>query len=109
LAVLDLTTTALTMTLTGIAADLRASGDMIALSRRPIAVFSMLGGAAVGTVLDLHAGAKWALLVAVALAALVTTAADPQWSSTGSQGYRPHLKMWSVAPWNRTAIVRAWS
>jgi uncharacterized membrane protein YoaK (UPF0700 family) len=75
LAVMDLTTTVLTMTLTGIAADLRASGGMITLTRRLLAVLTMLLGAVAGALLDLHAGAQWALLLAVALTATVAAGA----------------------------------
>jgi uncharacterized membrane protein YoaK (UPF0700 family) len=75
LAVLDLTTTVLTMTLTGIAADLRAPGGLITLTRRLLAVLTMLAGAAIGTLLDRHAGAQWALLLAVVLTAAVAAAA----------------------------------
>lgn len=74
LAVMDLTTTVLTMTLTGIA-DLRASADPVALTRRLLAVLAMLVGAAIGTLLDLHVGAQWALLFAVALTAVVAAGA----------------------------------
>src|SRR4051794_23030723 len=55
LAVPDLTTTVLTMTLTGLAADVRA-GHRDAVTRRLTAVFAMLAGAAAGALLVLHAG-----------------------------------------------------
>ena len=51
LAVPDLTTTVLTMTLTGIAADVRARKPGPALLRRLLAVATMLTGAAVGALL----------------------------------------------------------
>jgi uncharacterized membrane protein YoaK (UPF0700 family) len=70
LAVPDLTTTVLTMTLTGIAADARARGPV--LTRRLLAVATMLAGAIVGALLVLHVGAAAALGLAVALVALVT-------------------------------------
>lgn len=75
LAVMDLTTTVLTMTLTGIAADLRAPDRLTTLTRRLLAVLTMLAGAALGTLLDLRAGPRWALLLAVALTAAVAVTA----------------------------------
>jgi uncharacterized membrane protein YoaK (UPF0700 family) len=74
LAVPDLTTTVLTMTLTGIAADLRHSPAHIAL-RRIIAVLAMLLGAGVGAFLVLNTGLAWPLgLVLVLLGAVVAIA-----------------------------------
>jgi uncharacterized membrane protein YoaK (UPF0700 family) len=70
LAVPDATTTVLTMTLTGFAADLR-NRDWRVLLRRLLAVAAMLLGALVGALLVLRAGAAWALALAVALVALV--------------------------------------
>ena len=70
LAVPDLTTTVLTMTLTGIASDLHAGNVAVAI-RRLLAVAAMLLGAAVGAVLVLHAGAAWGLGLAAALVAVV--------------------------------------
>jgi uncharacterized membrane protein YoaK (UPF0700 family) len=76
LAVPDLTTTVLTMTLTGIAADVRAEGHGRAgLSRRLLAVITMLVGAAGGALLVLHVGTAAALGVAVGLLAAVTVGA----------------------------------
>ena len=76
LAVPDLTTTVLTMTLTGIAADVRAKDHGRAgLSRRVLAVATMFGGAACGALLVLHAGATAALGLAVGLLAVVTAGA----------------------------------
>ena len=70
-AVPDLTTTVLTMTLTGLAADSRLSGGSGAGSvRRGAAVVSMLAGAVCGALL-LRA-ALWAVLLAAAALALVT-------------------------------------
>jgi uncharacterized membrane protein YoaK (UPF0700 family) len=62
----DLTTTVLTMTLTGIAADIRTQGTAVAV-RRVLAVAAMLGGAAFGAVLVIHAQPAVALAVAVGL------------------------------------------
>jgi uncharacterized membrane protein YoaK (UPF0700 family) len=69
LAVPDLTTTVLTMTLTGIAADRQA--DRSVVSRRLLAVLAMLGGAVAGALLDLHLGPSAAMALAVGLFALV--------------------------------------
>jgi uncharacterized membrane protein YoaK (UPF0700 family) len=74
LAVPDLTTTVLTMTLTGIAADLRSRNLRVAL-RRTLAVVAMLMGALVGAVLVLHAGVPAALFTATGLTALVAAGA----------------------------------
>jgi uncharacterized membrane protein YoaK (UPF0700 family) len=71
LAVPDLTTTVLTMTLTGIAADVRTSGRAV-VTRRVLSVAMMFGGALIGAVLVLNAGLAWALLPApVVLLAIV--------------------------------------
>jgi uncharacterized membrane protein YoaK (UPF0700 family) len=70
LAVPDLTTTVLTMTLTGIGADLRRAGVVTGV-RRLLAVLAMFVGALVGTVLFLRAGTVWALLLALVLVAVV--------------------------------------
>ncbi len=72
LAVPDLTTTVLTMTLTGIAADLRAEGTAWPqLLRRFVAVAATLGGAVVGAILVLETTTTLALVVAVAILATV--------------------------------------
>jgi uncharacterized membrane protein YoaK (UPF0700 family) len=75
LAVPDLTTTVLTMTLTGIAADLRGRHYGPALLRRLLAVATTLAGAAAGSWLVLHASPAAALGPAVALLAAVTAGA----------------------------------
>lgn len=70
LAVPDLTTTVLTMTLTGIAADSgRSSG--LTTTRRALAVLTMLLGAGVGALLVLHTGLASALGLAMFLLGLV--------------------------------------
>jgi uncharacterized membrane protein YoaK (UPF0700 family) len=75
LAVPDLTTTVLTMTLTGIAADVRSAGRPV-VTRRVLAVLTMFVGALAGTLLVLHAGLAWALLPApVLLVAVVVVLA----------------------------------
>jgi uncharacterized membrane protein YoaK (UPF0700 family) len=76
LAVPDLTTTVLTMTLTGIAADVRAKGHGLAgLRTRVLAVATMFAGAACGALLVLHASATAALGLATGLLAVVTVGA----------------------------------
>jgi uncharacterized membrane protein YoaK (UPF0700 family) len=85
LAVPDLTTTVLTMTLTGLAADMR-SGDNVAVFRRLLAVRAMLAGAMAGALLVLRVspssalGLAVALLAAVAIAVLVAGRDHPSWT-----------------------------
>jgi uncharacterized membrane protein YoaK (UPF0700 family) len=74
LAVPDLTTTVLTMTLTGIAADARR-GRRGTTGRRVLAVLAMFAGALAGALLALHAHLAWALLAAVVVLAAVLVAA----------------------------------
>ncbi len=70
LAVPDMTTTVLTMTVTGLAADSTLGGGRNpAAARRASAVAAMLAGAAVGAALYLHTWAGLPLAVAAALAA----------------------------------------
>ncbi len=72
LAVPDLTTTVLTMTITGIAADTHAAGGTGSRSgRRLISIAAMLGGAVVGAVLILRGQVIASLVVAVILLAVV--------------------------------------
>lgn len=78
----DLTTTVLTMTLTGIAAEARTQGLPVAV-RRVLAVSTMLGGAALGAILVIHSESAVALAVAVGLVAATftfLTAWRPLWS-----------------------------
>ncbi len=76
LAVPDLTTTVLTMTLTGIAADVRGGGwRQPALPRRFLAVAAMFAGAAVGAKLVLDHGVTAALLLVTVILVLVTLGA----------------------------------
>ena len=70
LAVPDMTTTVLTMTLTGLASDVR-TGNTSAVIRRLLAVSAMLGGAAVGALLVLRVRPSAALEVALGLTAAV--------------------------------------
>ena len=75
LAVPDITTTVLTMTLTGLAADSSlAGGTNPKFARRSSAVAAMLIGAVVGAALYLHTGATWPL-AAVAVVVLAVTGA----------------------------------
>jgi hypothetical protein len=83
LAVPDLTTTVLTMTLTGIAADIR-TGNRITLGRRVAAVGAMLLGGLGGALLVLNLSATVALGVAVLLMAGVFTAAFPAGRSSAN-------------------------
>ena len=75
LAVPDLTTTVLTMTLTGIAADLRAPNRRLALSRRGLAIGAMFAGAVAGAELVLHGDLTAVLAIAVGLLAAVSVCA----------------------------------
>ena len=86
LAVPDLTTTVLTLTITGIAADSKlAGGTGSKAGRRLLSVATMLAGAVVGAALIRHAQAWWPLLIA--LVVIVAGAAatyqmgkpDPAW------------------------------
>lgn len=70
LGVPDLTTTVLTLTLTGIAADLRKR-DLRVAGRRALSVMSMLGGAMIGALIDIHVDASAALAAATALTTAV--------------------------------------
>jgi uncharacterized membrane protein YoaK (UPF0700 family) len=88
LAVPDLTTTVLTLTLTGISADSVAAGGADSrLGRRLLSVVSMFIGALVGTVLARASDTPWplflatALLVAVVSAAGRTVHADAAWTA----------------------------
>lgn len=71
LAVPDLTTTVLTMTLTGIVADLRSGQRGTAVVRRLLSIAVMLVGAILGALLVLSGRPAVALLIATLLAALV--------------------------------------
>nr|WP_223241572.1 YoaK family protein [Streptomyces sp. CBMA123] len=65
----DLTTTVLTLTLTGLAADSRLAGGTAPRQRRKVlSVATMLAGAAPGAVLVLHGQIAWALVASAVLA-----------------------------------------
>ncbi|ALE06779.1 hypothetical protein AL755_17145 [Arthrobacter sp. ERGS1:01] len=93
LGVPDMTTTVLTMTLTGIGSDLRKR-DLATATRRLIAVLAMLAGAVTGAILVLHYGVSTgivavAILLAMALIGSVWAArGTPGWA-TGATGQRP--------------------
>ena len=72
LAVPDLTTTVLTLTITGIAAD----RDPSKVTRRLISVAAMLGGACVGAVLVLHTRIYYPLIIALVMLAGVAVIAS---------------------------------
>jgi uncharacterized membrane protein YoaK (UPF0700 family) len=73
LAVPDLTTTVLTMTITGIAADTHAAGGTGSRAgRRLISIAAMLGGALVGAVLITRGQVTAVLVIALILLAVVT-------------------------------------
>jgi uncharacterized membrane protein YoaK (UPF0700 family) len=74
LKVFDLTTTVLTMTLTGIAADYRGR-DRFSIARRLLAVVAMLAGAVAGALLVLQVDDTAALGLAAALLAVVAVTA----------------------------------
>jgi uncharacterized membrane protein YoaK (UPF0700 family) len=77
LAVRDLTTTVLTMTLTGIAADSPLVGGRgAAIARRTLSIGAMLLGAVIGAVLVLHVDDAASLGAAAVLIALMAFAAD---------------------------------
>jgi uncharacterized membrane protein YoaK (UPF0700 family) len=79
LAVPDLTTTVLTLTITGIAADSPLGGATGArAARRLISVAAMLAGALAGAVLVLHARIVYPLAIALFLLAAVALAALAQ-------------------------------
>jgi uncharacterized membrane protein YoaK (UPF0700 family) len=75
LKVFDLTTTVLTMTLTGVAVDLRQH-DRFAIVRRLLAVAAMLAGAVSGAVLVLEVSTVAALGLAAALLGIVVVCAS---------------------------------
>jgi uncharacterized membrane protein YoaK (UPF0700 family) len=91
LAVPDATTTVLTMTLTGFAADLRERNVPV-LIRRLLAIVAMLVGALVGAILVQRRDTTWALALAVVLVTIVCAAA---WT----RGRRP-------GPWQTPAQTR---
>src|SRR5215470_7491852 len=85
LAVPDLTTTVLTLTLTGFAADSAlAGGTNPRPGRRTIATASMFLGAAIGALVLLRIGASAVLALALALLLIVLAVAAPHWRTTAA-------------------------
>ena len=85
LAVPDLTTTVLTLTLTGFAADSAlAGGTNPRPGRRTIATLSMFLGAAIGALVLLRIGASAVLALALALLLIVLAVAAPHWRTTAA-------------------------
>jgi uncharacterized membrane protein YoaK (UPF0700 family) len=85
LAVPDLTTTVLTLTLAGLAADSSlAGGSNPRLKRRLAAIVLMLIGAAIGAALALHTNTAFVLLLALLLLAAGGTAAYRALGAAGS-------------------------
>jgi uncharacterized membrane protein YoaK (UPF0700 family) len=90
LAVPDMTTTVLTMTLTGIGSDLRKK-DLATAGRRLVAVLAMLIGAGIGAVLVLQVGVSAGIVaVTIVLAvALIGTAiasrGTPDWATAATR------------------------
>jgi small basic protein len=75
LAVPDMTTTVLTLTLTGLAADSSlAGGSNPRAGRRSAAVVAMLAGAIIGAALYLHRGVGLPLLIAAVVTAATAAA-----------------------------------
>ena len=86
LAVPDLTTTVLTLTIVGIAADSRSvGGSGSRAGRRLISVAAMLVGAFAGSLLIFHVSIVYPLVIAlivmaiVAVTARVLSSTDPGW------------------------------
>jgi uncharacterized membrane protein YoaK (UPF0700 family) len=75
IAVPDLTTTVLTMTLTGLAADAPSRVGAPTITRRILSVTAMLVGAIVGAILARDHGARGGLVLAVAILVAVTISA----------------------------------
>ncbi len=89
LAVPDLTTTVLTMTITGITADSAlGGGNGSKAGRRLVAVGTMLAGAVVGAAFIVHHSIVYPLVIALIVAAGVGTASralgrsDPAWAAS---------------------------
>jgi uncharacterized membrane protein YoaK (UPF0700 family) len=70
----DITTTVVTMAVTGLIADAHGGGGE-PLARRALAVLALFAGAAVGALLVLHVGAPWALAAAALLVGVVVVTA----------------------------------
>ncbi len=93
LAVPDLTTTVLTLTIVGISADSRlAGGSGSRVGRRLIAVAAMFVGALVGSLLIFHLSIVYPLVIALIVMAIVTVTTrvlsrtDPIWVRANAPG-----------------------
>ena len=76
LGVPDMTTTVLTLTITGMGADSALAGGQGSMAgRRLLAVAAMLAGAFVGAALVVHVNAVYPLVVGLVLVSLVAAAA----------------------------------
>jgi uncharacterized membrane protein YoaK (UPF0700 family) len=81
LSVPDLTTTVLTLTITGVAADSTpAGGRNSKIGRRAVSVASMFTGGLVGTLFVTHGQATVALLIAAVLLAIVAIVSARTWT-----------------------------
>jgi uncharacterized membrane protein YoaK (UPF0700 family) len=81
----NLTTTVLTLTLTGLAADsIFAGGGQSQTGRRMMAVGAMFLGAALGAILVSRSGVGAALALALALLVFVCIGAYRHWSSSAN-------------------------
>jgi uncharacterized membrane protein YoaK (UPF0700 family) len=85
LGVPDLTTTVLTLTLTGLAADSKlAGGENPRMGRRLLAAGAMLSGAAIGALVVLHIGVGAVLALTFTLLGLNAVAAYREWSRSAA-------------------------
>jgi uncharacterized membrane protein YoaK (UPF0700 family) len=87
LAVPDVTTTVLTMTITGIGADSALAGGSGSLAaRRLVSIVTLLAGAFVGALLVVHTSIFYALIVVLVLVVIVALwsaragSSNPQWT-----------------------------
>lgn len=93
LAVPDMTTTVLTMTLTGIASDLRKR-DLATAARRTLAVIAMLVGAVIGALLVLKLGVSAGIaavnivLAVTLIGAAIASRRNPRWAIAGTTSSR---------------------
>lgn len=88
-AVPDLTTTVLTLTITGLGADSAlVGGPGSRAGRRLIAIAAMLIGALVGALLELHVALCYPLLVALCLVLVVAS-----WSTMAGRSIEPWTKV----------------
>ena len=96
LAVPDLTTTVLTLTITGIAADGRigAGGDS-RLGRRSLAVIAMFGGALIGAWLVLMGGGALTLVLAFGVTSATAVGLTVHGRSSATD--RTALQVWAEA------------